>query len=162
MLDLQPKMFVDEGKSAPRPGLPFVERDAITALVRNPKTGKYLCLRWKEVDWETFVTGGIESGQSAKEAARAEVLEETGYKNLRFIQALPRHHSKFYHPPKRENRFAHVESFLFELWNDERDPVSPEEKAKHEIVWLTETELKTFRLPEPHRFLINYIFEQAI
>ncbi|MEK9182800.1 MAG: hypothetical protein AAB809_01845 [Patescibacteria group bacterium] len=34
----QEPLFVAKGADAPREGLPFVEREAITALVRNPQT----------------------------------------------------------------------------------------------------------------------------
>jgi 8-oxo-dGTP pyrophosphatase MutT (NUDIX family) len=155
-MDNEP-LFIDAGPDAPRPDLPFVEREAVTALVRDPRTGKYLGLRWKEVDWETFITGGIEEGQTPEEAARAEVHEETGYKNLRLVQELPRYHTKFYHAPKGVNRFAHFSAFLFELENDEQNPVSEEEKAKHESCWLDEEELKQFRLPEAQRFLLDCV-----
>lgn len=149
--------FVAQGNDAPRPNLTLIERNAITAIVRNPKTGKYLGLKWKKVDWDTFITGGIEEGQTAEDAARAEVYEESGYKNLRLVTELPRFHSKFYHHPKGENRFAHFSSFLFELEDEERDPISEEEQQKHECVWLSQSELSTFRLPEGHRFLLDYI-----
>jgi len=148
-------LFVAEGNDTPRDELPFVERQAITAIVFDPKTNKYLGLKWKQVDWDTFITGGVEDGQTPEQAARAEVLEETGYKNLRLVLELPRFHSKFYHHPKGVNRFAHFHSFLFELENDEREQISPEEQEKHECVWLDETELKKFRLPEGHRFLFE-------
>lgn len=150
-------IFIAEGPDAPHPELPFVERDAITAIVYDPKTQRYLGLRWKEIDWETFVTGGIEPGQTPEEAAQAEIREETGYKHLRLIKELPRYHSKFYHGPKKVNRFAHFRSYLFELEGDERDPVSPEEIAKHEYTWLDTDALEKFRLPEGHRFLIDYV-----
>ena len=51
-------LFVAVGEDAPRAELPFVEREAITAIVYDPKTKKYLGLKWKKVDWETFITGG--------------------------------------------------------------------------------------------------------
>lgn len=140
-----------------RPDLPFVERDAITAVVRDPQTGKYLGLKWKEVDWDTFITGGIEEGQTAEEAALAEIREETGYKNLRLVKELPRYDSKFFHPPKGVNRFAHFHCFLFELENDEREELAEDELKKHEPVWLDEEELISFRLPEGHRFLLGYV-----
>ena len=154
--------FVDSDINAPRPELPFIERDAITAVVRNPSTGQYLGLKWKQVDWDTFITGGIEEGQTAEEAARTEVYEESGYKNLKLIGELPRFHSKFYHGPKKENRFAHFQCFLFELEDEEQDPLSDEEKQRHDFVWLTEDELEKFRLPQGHRYLMDYILENRM
>ncbi len=148
-------IFLDTGTNAPRPDLPFIERDAVTAIVYNPQTKKYLGLKWKQVDWETFVTGGIEKGQTAEEAALAEVREETGYKNVRVVKRLPSYHSKFYHGPKGENRFAHFQCFLLELENDEHESLSDEELKKHEPVWLTKEELKDFRLTEGHRFVLG-------
>ncbi|MFA6190422.1 MAG: NUDIX hydrolase [Candidatus Staskawiczbacteria bacterium] len=150
-------LFVAEGNDTPRVELPFVERQAITAIVFDPKTNKYLGLKWKKVDWDTFVTGGVEPGQTPEQAARAEVLEETGYKNLKLIAELPRFHSKFYHHPKGVNRFAHFCSFLFELENDEREPISEDEQKNHECVWLSSEELEKFRLPEGHRFLLKHV-----
>jgi 8-oxo-dGTP pyrophosphatase MutT (NUDIX family) len=150
-------LFVAEGADAPRADLPFIEREAITAIVHDPKTDTYLGLRWKHVDWETFVTGGVESGQTPEEAARAEIHEETGYTHLTLVKELPRYHSQFYHTPKGVNRFAHFYSFLFELADDARDPISPDEQDKHACVWLSAEEMKTFRLPEGHRFLWDII-----
>lgn len=151
-------LFIDTEMNAVRPDMPFVERDAITAVVRDPKTQRYLGLKWKQVEWDTLITGGVEKGQTAEEAARAEIREEMGYKNLRLIQELPRYHSKFYHHPKGENRFAHFSCFLFELIDDERDEIDVGEKAKHEPVWLSRKEMETFRLPEGHRFIIEQAY----
>lgn len=154
--------FVDTGMNALRPDLPFVERNAITALVRDPKNGKYLCLKWKQIDWDTFITGGIKEGQTPEEAARAEIREESGYKNLRLIQELPRYHSKFFHHPKGVNRFAHFRSFLFELENDLHDALTEDENSKHTCLWLDENELIDFRLPEGHRYLLDYVQSSRI
>lgn len=150
-------IFIAEGSDAPRSELPFVERDAITAILRDPKTGKYLGLRWHEVNWETFVTGGIEDGQTAEEAARAEILEETGYKNPTLVSILPKYHAQFFHHPKGVNRFAHFQSFLFDLIDYDRTEISEEEKKKHDCIWLDREELNDFALPDGHRFLMEYI-----
>lgn len=151
----QEPIFVDGGQDTPRPDLPFIERQAISAIVYNPKTGKYLGLRWKKIDWETFITGGIEEGQTAEEAARAEVHEETGYKNLQLAKELPRYQAQFYHGPKGVNRHAFFSNFLFELIDDEKDEIDEDEQAKHECVWLNEAELKEFNLPTGHKFLFE-------
>lgn len=150
-------LFIAGGADTPREGLPFIEREAITALVWDAVSKKYLGLRWKEVDWETFITGGVEEGQTPEETARAEVLEETGYKNLRLIKILPRYHAKFYHAPKKVNRFAHFHCFLFELVNQDREEITSEETTKHDCIWLNHEELGDFRLPEGHRFVLNQI-----
>jgi 8-oxo-dGTP pyrophosphatase MutT (NUDIX family) len=149
-------LFVDSGTNAVRPDSPLVEREAITAVLYDPRSKKILGLRWKEVDWETFVTGGIEKGQTAVEATQAEILEETGYKNVRLVRELPRYHSKFFHHPKKENRLAHFQCFLFELLDDDQVQISAEEEKKHEPVWLSMEELKTFNLPEGHRFVLEH------
>jgi len=41
-----------------------VFRNIILALIWNPKTKKYLCLKWKKHPWTTFVIGGIEKGET--------------------------------------------------------------------------------------------------
>jgi 8-oxo-dGTP pyrophosphatase MutT (NUDIX family) len=152
-------LFVDTKENAVRPDLPFVEREAITAVLCDPKTGKFYGLRWKDgSNWETLITGGIEEGQSAEEAARAEIHEETGYKNVRLVRELPRYDSKFFHHGKQVNRYAHFQCFLFELENDERDELSADELSKHEGVWLSPQEMESFRLPEGHRF----VFDEAL
>jgi 8-oxo-dGTP pyrophosphatase MutT (NUDIX family) len=157
MRNNQEPIFIATETDAPRSNMPLVEREAITAIVRDPGTNKYLGLRWKEVDWETFITGGVEKGQTPEKAARVEIREESGYKNLRLVSELPRYHSKFYHAPKGVNRFAHFHSFLFELENNEREQISLDEKKKHECVWLDKAELKQFRLPKGQRFLIDLV-----
>lgn len=154
--------FVDSDKNVPREDLPFVERDAVTVVLRNPRTGEYLGLKWLQVDWDTFVTGGIENGQTALEAALAEVREETGYRNVRFVADLPPYHSKFYHHPKKENRFAHFVCFLLELVDEEQDPISEDEQMKHTVIWLSPEQLKDFRLHEGHRYVMNYVLEKGL
>jgi len=115
-------------------------------------------LKWKDVDWDTLITGGIEEGQTAEKAARQEVTEETGYKNLRLVARLPRYQARFWHVPKEVNRVAHFQNFFFELENDEQESVAADEQKKHDYVWLSKEEMMQFRLPEGHRLLMDTIF----
>ncbi len=143
----------DEGASDVRPDLPFIERDAVIAVVRNPKDGRCLLLKWKKVAWHTFITGGIEAGQTAEEAARAEILEETGYKNLKLVRDLGSLHSKFYHPPKGENRFGHFRIFLFDLENEEHQPLAAGESDKHELLWVAPEEVAKLLTARAHQYV---------
>ncbi|MEK7140207.1 MAG: class I tRNA ligase family protein [Patescibacteria group bacterium] len=131
-------VFIDE----PKDGLPFVDRNAIHAIVKHWSENKYLVLFWKKVNWVTFVTGGIDTGESPQEAAVREIKEETGYINLKLKKELPRSHSKFYHTPKKENRFAHFSNFYFELQNGEQKELSDEEKENHELKWVSPDEVE--------------------
>jgi leucyl-tRNA synthetase len=146
---------------AVREGKEFVERDAITAIVKHWSEDKYIGLKWKKVDWDTFITGGVEDGQTPEEAARNEVREETGYRNLKLIKQLSNTHAQFFHVPKDENRYAHFSGFYFELQDDTRDDIVDAEQQKHSVVWLTKDEMDSFRLPESHRYLWDEVSGEA-
>ncbi len=140
-------------------GLPFVERQAITAIVKHWSKNEYMGLKWKTVDWETLITGGIEKGQTAEQAAIAEIREETGYLTPKLVKDFGKVHSKFFHVPKNENRHGHFNCLYFELQNGEHEKVSSDEKAKHDVVWLTSKQMQIFRLPESHRYTWDQLME---
>lgn len=139
---IEPLFIKSTGDDAVRADKPMVERETITAIVRDPKTDRYLTLRWKKAAWTTFITGGVEEGQTPEEAARAEVEQETGYQHLRLVRNLGMIHSKFFHIPKDQNRFGHFHTFYFELEDDAQSTVSADELAKHDAVWMTESEAR--------------------
>lgn len=142
---VEPMFVGNTGEGAVRPDMPFVKREAVCAVVRNPKDDTYLCISWKGVHMHGLVTGGIDSGEDIVEAAKREIREETGYKNLRHVE-VPQMtiNTKFYHRVKKENRWAHFHFVFLEIENDERDPVEEGEAALHEVLWLKKGELRQF------------------
>ena len=142
----------------PRDGMPVHERRAIVAIVKHWSDDSILMLEWKKAPWRTFVTGGIEEGQTPEEAARAEVREETGYTNLRLIKQLPAYHSHFFHMPKNRNQSNRFEAFYFELLDETRVPVDPEEAEKHDIRWVSRSEVSDRLTSKGQKFL----FAQSI
>jgi leucyl-tRNA synthetase len=130
-----PKL-IDHG-NPPVEGKETVTRRSILAVVHNPVTNKYLALKWKEQGWTTFVTGGVDEGEDIIEAAKREVLEETGYKNLKLERVLGGPiQSNFFAAHKNENRIAYNSSILFILENDEREEVATHESTQHEATWI--------------------------
>ncbi len=130
-----PRM-IDAG-NPPVAGKSVVSRRTILGIVYNPATGKYLALRWKKQSWTTFITGGVDEGEDLIEATKREILEETGYKNLKLVRVLGGPvQAEFFAAHKNENRIALGTSILFELQNEEREPVSEKEIEQHEAVWL--------------------------
>ncbi|HVS79478.1 MAG TPA: class I tRNA ligase family protein, partial [Candidatus Paceibacterota bacterium] len=131
-----------DAKNPHVPGKEIVFRDAVIAAVRDPKTGKFLILKWKKQPWTTFVMGGIEKGEDAATAAAREILEETGYKNVKVVKTLREAQSEFYAAHKGVNRVAHTRNLILELVNDEREKISDEESEIHEIAWMSLDEIR--------------------
>jgi len=142
---IEPKFYGSTGEGAVREGMPFVERNAVCAVVRNPKDDTYLCNVWKGMEMRGILTGGINEGEDPVEAAVREICEESGYKNVKLISDPDwTINTYFYHRQKQENRHAHFRILFFDLVDDERDPVDEAELAKHEFVWKKKDELKNF------------------
>jgi leucyl-tRNA synthetase family protein len=130
----------------PQQGKQDTFREIILAIVYDPRNKKYLTLKWKNQPWTTFVTGGIEKNESALESAKREILEETGYKNIRLVRSLGMSESFFYAAHKGVNRRVHVEHFLFELVDDARVDLGEVEKANYDVQWLSTEEISKTKL----------------
>jgi leucyl-tRNA synthetase len=153
-LVIEPLFVEKELPGKVREDQPFVEREAIMAIVKHWSQDKYLGLKWKKVAWGTWITGGVED-MTPEEAAKSEILEETGFKNPVLKKNLSRYHSQFYHPPKGVNRFAHFHDFYFELADGEQQKMAEGEEDIHEIVWLSPDEAEKFLTAEGHRYSWN-------
>ncbi|MDZ4229991.1 MAG: class I tRNA ligase family protein, partial [Candidatus Veblenbacteria bacterium] len=155
---VEPKFVATTGEGALRPNQDVVKRNAVCAVVRNPKDGTYLCVSWRAFHMHGFVTGGVEEGEDIVKAALREIHEETGYKNIRLARnpefAL---HSFFYHRVKQQNRHARFQYLFFELEDEARDPIDEKEDKLHEIVWKRPDELKDFFSVIEGQFIMNFL-----
>lgn len=133
--------MIDRG-NPPQDGLPEVFRQMILAIIFDPKRNKFLTLKWKELPWTSFITGGVDEGEDRAEAAKREIAEETGYTNVRLVRSLGMTEAFFCASHKNENRKSNAEHFLFELVDDTQIPTSDEDKDKYEVQWLSLEELK--------------------
>ncbi len=140
-----------------RDGEPIVPREGVIVIVKHWSEDKYIGLRWKKVAWGTFITGGVEKGQTPEEAAAAEIREETGYLHPKFVRELGMTHGLFYHVPKKENRLVHGHILYFELEDDAKEKISKVEEAIHEVKWLTLEELRQFLTPATHTYALSLL-----
>ncbi|MBV9159061.1 MAG: alpha/beta fold hydrolase [Candidatus Kaiserbacteria bacterium] len=155
---VEPLFKRTSGVDGLKPNLPIERREAVDAIIRNPKDGRYLVLQWKNLPWVTFVTGGVEN-ESAESAIEREIIEETGYKNIRLVRPLGGAlNAQFYHVNKKSNRWAHVRGFYFELTDDVQEPLSEDEAAIHEVLWLTKEEVeKQLTVPDMQALWRRYL-----
>ena len=129
-------------KNPPQEGKKEVFRNIAHVIVRK-KDGSVLLLYWKGEAWGdhkpiTYIVGGIEDGEDSVEAARREVLEETGYKNLELVTVQPlTARVRFFAAHKDENRVGMVTCIIFDLENEEKQEVSEKEKALHDVRFVT-------------------------
>lgn len=131
-------------RNPPVPGKKSVERQNVHAIVKDPKTGKYLCLRWKKHPWVTFPMGGVEQGEDIIEAARREVQEETGYRNMTQGSILGGQvRAEYFAAHKDENRVSYTSAVSFELVDNERDPMTKEEQEAYDVIWVDKKDLTT-------------------
>ncbi len=125
--------------------IPATYRNAICAIIRNPKDDTYLCSVWKDIHCHGLITGGVEEDEDIVEGALREIYEETGYKNLKFIRnpdiAI---HTFFYHRKKEVNRWARFQYLFFDLIDEVQDSIDENEFAIHDVVWKSKDELNDF------------------
>jgi 8-oxo-dGTP pyrophosphatase MutT (NUDIX family) len=149
--------YFEDAESALMPNLPAVERDAINAIVYNPTKDEVLCLDWVKFGWKTFIIGGIEKGEDAVTAALREILEEAGYKDIRFVADLGKTRSGYYAAHKGENRISNATGLLFELVSEVKDEVEHPENLPHVFRWVPRTEVSSYLTLSSQK----YIWEKA-
>jgi leucyl-tRNA synthetase len=129
-------------RNPPVAGKQVVARKNVHPIVRDPKTGKYLALKWKKFDWTTFPMGGIEDGEDVVTAARREVKEETGFFNLKLVEVISGQvRAEYFAAHKNQNRVSYTTAVVFDLIDDASVDIDAKEKEAHDVIWLDESKL---------------------
>jgi len=118
-------------------------RKSIVAIVRDPKTNKFLSINWgAKSGGNLFVGGGREENEDIVETAIREIIEETGYKNIELVSQTGKMHHNYFAHSKNVARRIEANALLFDLIDDEQTETELEadEKGKFTVEWLSESE----------------------
>ena len=135
--------FVHAGNGH-RPEAPVVPRDVVCIVVKHPSEDKYLINRPHGSDFWAPMMGGMDEGETPEETARRELLEESGYSDIKSIE----HKgdiiaSEFYAQHKQANRIAYIRTVLVQLASLDKQEEAAVDADEQEIKWATKAEVDT-------------------
>ncbi|MEO5628023.1 MAG: class I tRNA ligase family protein [Candidatus Saccharimonadales bacterium] len=131
-------------------------KEAIIAIVRNPKTKKVLVLNWgpRRDNWggNLFIGGGIEKDEDPIDCAVREITEETGYTNLKHIKTSASYvNNYFFSNVKNKNYKARFLPMLFELVDEAQVETNLDDnEGQFKLEWVAESKISNTITDEAH------------
>lgn len=152
--------FTEGGEYEPREGLPFKRRKNIAAIIIYGD--ELLVLSWNQTNYNnSLVTGGIDDGEEPERAVEREVIEETGYYDIKSIEPVACVNiSRFFVEHKNENREAIYHPFIVKLNSLSRKDIDDYEKKEHTCIWVKKDKLEEITLFENHKMMLERALQE--
>lgn len=139
-------------------------RRSIVALVEDPQSGKILSLNWGNMGGNLLIGGGLDGEEDLVACAKREIEEETGYKNVEFVEQTEKIHHHYVAISKGVNREIEAVGLHFKLSNSEASEQSLEEneKGKFTVEWLSKNELNELIKDPLHKLVFDRFMNDKI
>lgn len=152
-----------EEANPPRDDKEDTTRTVVMNVIEHPTDGTFLTNAWRKFPWTGLVMGGVEEGEESVEAAKREIVEETGYTDLQHVATLPLvMNSKFFAEHKDVNRNIFTTVHRFKLNSLDSIATQREAHEDFDLVWKTRTELESLHpLPEKE-FILPWLDNETV
>lgn len=139
-------------------------KDSVYVIVRNPKKNEVIVLDWgprqERFGGNMLIGGGIEKDESREDAARREIVEETGYTNLKFVKEADFFgHGYYYSNTKNKNMHSSGKGLLFDLVDEKRSDTNLDdgEHDKFTVTWQPINRVATMIDDGIHEAMYRYL-----
>ncbi len=137
-------------------------KEKIVAVVENKK-GEVLTINWGPTLGGRLLIGGtVEKGEDSVEAAKREIAEETGYRNVVLRAASDEKvHHEYFAPSKGKAFIAHTRLLHFSLENGtkSRRALEDTERGKFSVEWVSKSRAREEIRDPLHRYAFDKFIE---
>jgi leucyl-tRNA synthetase len=147
---------IGHGTETPKPEVETLVRKTVNLIIEHP-TDSNLFLIQKETDangvaYVHFVGGGIDENETAEDAIKRELLEETGFSKFEVVKTVLNHSLTIsYRHTKDKNQQLDNCFYHVKLSNLEQAP-SEVDEGKHEIIWTEKKQVKELITWDNHAY----------
>lgn len=141
-------------------------KEAIIAIVRNPKDDTVIVLDWgpRHDRWggKMLIGGGRDNNEDLEVCARREIAEETGYVDVKLLSKSDTvAHGYFYSNVKNKNYSADAYGLYFELVSDKKTTIDLDEgeKDKFKVTWVPTNKVAAMLDDGIHRQVFETLVE---
>ncbi len=128
-------------------------RNCVLGLVKHWKENKFYLLDWEKFGWRSLIIGGVENGEENIEAVKREVVEETGYSDIKKVTPIGfTSVNHFFARHKDVNRYGYFNCFLIELGSDKFSTPEEDHIKNHVGRWIEADKVGEFLTLPNHKY----------